>query len=435
MQAASAEKAPRTAGSTARKLALAGLVAVATTVMLAAWINSAIHSIFLAWDFPVFYIAARMPLGHLYDPAAFAAFWQQQLQPLGVVHWAPYVRPAVFAVLTRPLGLLPYRTAFLLWVVAGGCAYAACLLILIRRFDLPAFSVPAFVGYFPFAAGLVSGQDNCVFLLAVIAGWLLLEAERDWLAGIVFGCCLYKYNLILLVPLLLVLKRRFRALTSFVAVGAVLLAFSAALSSPRQYLDVLINIRKLVPDFSPVGLRGATAVAGIPWSYPLLVIAVLVTCIWLMRHLPLCEALCVAIVGMLLISPYVTWYDSTLLLLPISLLISRSDFTLRMLCILVLVLQQLWRSDRGPIEITPAIVGLVLLGYFFVLARRGRHKLIAGSSIATMTVSQSSPSLAGRLDSLWREPGVSSWLAQAVQEMEARGHEWLGDRLQEFRSK
>src|SRR5579864_4838123 len=105
MQAASAEQAPGARNSARRKLALAALVAAGTAVMLWAWVYSGLHSIFLAWDFPVFYIAARIPLDHLYDPVAFAAFWQQHLQPLGSVHWAPYVRPPVFAVLTRPLGL------------------------------------------------------------------------------------------------------------------------------------------------------------------------------------------------------------------------------------------------------------------------------------------------------------------------------------------
>ena len=370
MPATSSERAQEPRTSLGRKVALFAMIAAGTAVMVGAWINSALHSIFLAWDFPAFYIAARMPLGHLYDPAAFSAFWQQHLQPLGSAHWAPYVRPAVFAVFTRPLGLLPYRTAFLLWVIAGVGAYALCLAVLIRRLHLPGFVIPAYVGFFPFAAGVVSGQDNCVFLLAMIAGWLLLEAEQDWLAGIIFACCLYKYNLILLVPLLLVLKRRFRALASFAITGALLAGASVALASPRQYLDVLVNIRKLVPNFSPVGLRGVAALAGVSWSYPLLAIVVLLVCVWLMRQLPIRESFCIAIVGMLLISPHVAWYDSTLLLIPISLLLSRSDFNLRIVCLLILVFQQLWRTDRGPIEVTPAIVGLLLLGYFTVLALR-----------------------------------------------------------------
>ena len=376
MQSTSAENTASMQGVIWRKLAMIVLVGTGTAVMVAAWIYSALHSVFLGWDFQAFYIGARMPLAKLYDPAAFYAFWQQHLQPLGVVHWSPYMRPAVFALLARPLGLLPYRTAFLLWVILGACAYAACLAILIRRFRLPAMIVPAFVGFFPAAGGLVSGQDNCVFLLALLVGWVLLEAKQDWLAGILFGVCLYKFNLVLLVPLLLVFKRRFRALASFAILGGLLATISVSLASPGQYLELLINIRKLVPSFAPVGLRGATAAVGIPWSYPLLAVAVLVACVWLMWQLPIRESFCVAIIGVLLISPYVTWYDSTLLLLPISLLISRSDFILRILCLLVMVLQQLWKTDRGPIEVTYAAAGLLLLGYFILLALRHRKGAI-----------------------------------------------------------
>ena len=373
LPAASAEQAsPGIRSSMSRKLALTAMVVAGTAVILAAWIKSAMHSIFLAWDFPVFYIAARIQIDHLYDPAAFATFWQQYLQPLGSVHWAPYVRPAVFAALTRPLGLLPFRTAFVLWALAGACAYAGAVLILMRRFRLPAIMIPAYVGFFPAVTGLVSGQDNCMFLLAVLTGWLLLEAEQDWLAGIVFGCCLYKYNLILLVPVLLALKRRFRALLSFAILGGLLATASMALAPTSEYVGLLIHIRKLVPDFSPAGLLGAATAVGIPWSYPLLAAAVLVACVWLMHRLALREAFCVAVIGMLLMSPYVTWYDSTLLLLPVSLLISRSGLVARMLCMVALVLQQFWRTDHGPNETTPAIAGLVILGGLMLIAWRRR---------------------------------------------------------------
>ena len=370
MQATSVENTAAPQGTLKRKLAMIALVGAGTAVMVAAWIYSGLQSKLLGWDFPVFYIAARMPLGHLYDPAAFSAFWQQNLQPLSVAHWAPYVRPAVFAVLTRPLGLLPYRAAFLLWVIASSCAYAVCLAILIRRFHLPALVVPAYVGFFPVAAGIVSGQDNCLFLLAVITGWLLLEAEHDWLAGIVFACCLYKYNLILLIPVLLFLKRRFRALTSFAILGGLLAAASAALASPGQYIDLLINIRKIVPEFTPAGLSGAATAVGLHWSYPSLAIAVLITCVWLMRRLPFTPAFCVAIIGMLLISPYVTWYDSTLLSLPITVVIASGETALTVVGICVLLLQPLWSTGRAPIYFTPAVVGLLLLAYFIAIALR-----------------------------------------------------------------
>ena len=37
-----------------------------------------------------------------------------------------------------------------------------------------------------------------------------------------------------------------------------------------------------------------------------------------------------------------------------------------------LVLQQLWKTDQGPIEVTYTAAGLLLLGYFTVLAWRHR---------------------------------------------------------------
>lgn len=364
MQAAAPEKSATTNGATWRKVVLVLLVAAATAIVLGAWLSSGLKSPFLAWDFSVFYIAAHMPMRLLYSPDAFAAFWRHDLQPLGVRHWAPYVRPSIFALMSRPLGMLSFWNAFAVWGCLSLCAYSASVAILIRRFRLPAFVVPAYAGFFPAIVGLISGQDACIFLLLVLVGWLLLEGRQDWLAGLIFALCLYKYNLILLVPVLLVMKRRFRALAWF-GLGGVLLAVSSVwLASPREYVDLLINIRRIVPDFTPVGLRGFGTAIGLPWCYPVLALIVLIGCCWLMKRLPLTEAFCVAIVGMLLISPYVTWYDSTLLALPIAVLFVRSGTIMRVTFLAILVIQPLWVDSGGPITFTHAVVELFILGYF-----------------------------------------------------------------------
>ena len=373
MQAAAAETDATTGRAIWRKVALVALVVTGTAIILGAWLNSALQSRFLAWDFTGFYIAARVPMHLLYSPKAFAAFWHSDLARLGARHWSPYVRPSIFAVLSRPLGTLPYWRAFLVWGVAGFCSYAACVAILVRRFRLPAYIVPAYASFFPAIVGLTSGQDACIFLLLVIIGWLLLERRQDWLAGLIFALCLYKYNLILLIPVLLVMKRRFRALASFATGGALLAATSVALASPREYLDVLINIRRILPDAFPVGLRGFAEAIGLPWSYPVLAVIVLAMCCWLMKRLPLTEAFCTAIVGMLLIAPSIAWYDSTLLVLPIAVVFGRSGTAVRVVCLLILVMQWLWVNAGGPIAVTHAAVELFILGYFTLYALQLRR--------------------------------------------------------------
>src|SRR5438270_2200392 len=86
-----------------RKIAAGVLVAIATAIVLGEWVLSAWSSRQVGWDFPVFYIAGHLPSSLLYSRDAFAAFWQQHLAPIGVLHWAPYVRPPVFSLLLRPI--------------------------------------------------------------------------------------------------------------------------------------------------------------------------------------------------------------------------------------------------------------------------------------------------------------------------------------------
>jgi hypothetical protein len=367
MQAtAESAKSGRRGTELGRRIVAATAVAVATIALLAAWIDSAVKSRYLGWDFSVFYTAARIPLSQLYNPAALSMFWQQHLQPIGVERWAPYIRPSVFALVSRPLGMLPYGEAFLVWLIAGFCAFVASIAILIHRFNLPGYMVLVFCGFYPTMAGLVSGQDNCLFLLVILGGWLLLLSNREWLAGAVLGCCLYKYNLMLLVPLLLIFKHRFRALTSFTVVGGLLAAFSVVLASPNQYFSLLMNIRKLVPESSPVSLFGTAHVGSLPWLYPLSAAVVLIATFWLMVRLPLTEALCIALIGTLLVSPYVAWYDSTLLMLPIAAVLARAGLAVRLICLASMIIQPLWRNSGGSIDITYSLAGLFLLAYFTV---------------------------------------------------------------------
>src|SRR5947209_532735 len=102
-------------------------------VVLYCWTMLEIHSHQLGWDFPVFYIAAHLPVSSLYNGDAFARFWQEHLRPVGVPHWAPYIRPSLFSLPLRPLRYLPYYWALAIWLSGGLAVYFAAVLTLIRR--------------------------------------------------------------------------------------------------------------------------------------------------------------------------------------------------------------------------------------------------------------------------------------------------------------
>lgn len=142
-------------------------VAVTTAIVIYGWLALALKSPqSKGWDFPVFYIAAHLPTQLLYNHSAFAAFGRQHLLPLGVHYYPPfYIRPAVFSVLYRPIMAMAYWHAFWVWAAAGLSAYLASVLILIRRFRLPGFLLPAYAVFFPALMGIMSGQDIGGYLL------------------------------------------------------------------------------------------------------------------------------------------------------------------------------------------------------------------------------------------------------------------------------
>jgi hypothetical protein len=352
-----------------RKIMAAPFAAFAAAIIIWGWGIAILNAKSqLGGDFPVFYIPAHLPIDQLYSPKAFDAFWKTHLAPLGVIHWAPYVRPAVFSLFLRPLALLSYPNALQLWLGGGALAYLAAVAILLVRFRLPVFLILPYAAYFPAMAGIITGADISIYLLALSISLALLERGRDGLAGCALTLCLCKFNLFLLVPVVLLFHRRFRAFTSF-AVGTVVVAASSIALTPSigAYLTIIRNAPAIAGGFYPVGLRGFSVAIGQPWCYPWLAAAVLVLCCWLFTRLPLVESLCVAVTGGLLVVPYVTWYDSTLLALPLAVAYAKGGKFVRTVCVAVLIGIPLWVRGggyNGPMGFTHVAVEAFLLGYF-----------------------------------------------------------------------
>jgi hypothetical protein len=368
-----------------RKFAVGLIIAIGTAIVIALWVLSAWSSTQIGWDFPVFYIAGRLPIKLLYSRTAFAGYWQHHLAPLGVPHWAPYVRPSVFSFLLCPLATLPYFQALCVWLAAGLAAYFAAIGLMIRRFRLPGLLLTAYAGFFPAIAGTLSGADATFFLLAMVIALLLLERNRDALAAIALTACLCKFNLVLLVPVLLVLHRRYLALCSL-AVGGISVAAASTYFTPvSEYFTAIIGAQRNTPGFYPVGLRGFSVAIGQPWLYPALSVLALLFCCWLMKRLAITEGFCVAVTGALLISPYVCWYDSTLLALPLAVIFARSGLQIRVACTAILVAMPLWThggGNNGPIGFMHVSVETLILTYF-ANAHRIQVKVSHPSAAAT----------------------------------------------------
>jgi hypothetical protein len=120
------------------------------------------------------------------------------------------------------------------------------------------------------------------------------------------------------------------------------------------------------------------------------------------------EAFCIAITGTLLVSPYVTWYDSTLLALPLAVVFARSAMAMRVACVAVLVAVPLWRhggGNNGPIGFMHVGVELLILAYFVHAALGSRSSLPTGLA-ATSRKLRGEVSGTDHLESSTRKPRV-----------------------------
>ncbi len=268
------------------------------------------------WDYSQFYIAGSIPLESLYDRDVYEGFASRELAPVGVTYFPPYVRPAVFALPLKAFSPLSFFTARAVFFALQFVCYLVVLRLSFQRFGARVGILPLFALSYPALMGIITGQDPHTIALLAFGGLLLLEKNRDVVAGLLWSLCLYKFNLSLGLPLLLLVRGRYRALGSFVAGGAVLAGGSMLLAPPSEYLALLGDIERYTIEFSPangIGLRAIALTLGIDWLYPAGAALVCGSGVVLLRRASLPVAYVLAILGSAVCSYHVNWYDAAIL--------------------------------------------------------------------------------------------------------------------------
>ncbi len=202
-------------------------------------------------DFTIYYTAGtmvRQGMGpNLYDDAKQFEV-QQRFAPQVATRLAalPFNHPPFEALLFVPFSLFPYRTAYLLWMLAN-LAMLVALPILIRpcvpataAWPSPVWSTLS-LAFFPVFFALFQGQDAILLMFLYGLAFVALRKQRLVSAGAWLGCGLFKFHLILPFLFLLLiqqktLQRRGRILFGFGLVGAFLGAVSFATVGMRQML-------------------------------------------------------------------------------------------------------------------------------------------------------------------------------------------------------
>ncbi|HVO97391.1 MAG TPA: glycosyltransferase family 87 protein [Bryobacteraceae bacterium] len=175
-------------------------------------------------DFAALYAGATLAgTPDLYSRSANEALIQSTTG--GIMKSVMYTRPPFYAVLLKPLASLPYLVAYGIFC----CLSIASILWFVIRFSKECEALPLCASFsIPVAAFLPQGQDAPLLLMFTGASILLTRRRRDFLAGAVLSLCAIKFHLFLLLPLLLLVKKRWRILAGAAAGTATLALIGVA---------------------------------------------------------------------------------------------------------------------------------------------------------------------------------------------------------------
>jgi len=141
----------------------------------------------------------------------------------------PYFHPPYYTLLIAPLAYLNYRDAYFGMAALNVILAAALIVLLIRTSEnvhgkaaLVAAAMTA--GFFPLFVTVLQGQSDLVVLLPLAAAYAAWAKGRLGWAGAFGALALAKPQLVLLIPVLFLARRAWRALAAY---GAVVLGLAA----------------------------------------------------------------------------------------------------------------------------------------------------------------------------------------------------------------
>ncbi|HKM86483.1 MAG TPA: glycosyltransferase family 87 protein [Terriglobales bacterium] len=224
-------------------------------------------------DFPDRYAAARMVLegyGHqLYD---FHAQEQFQIRYAGRIG-EYYIHPPFGTLLFLPICFWSLKTAYLLWCIlnVGVLAYTAIVFQrhVFKRFDCRVL-LPLFFLFPPVLIGFLQGQDSLLLLLIMTLAVVELRRDRNFTAGCLLGCGLFKFHIVFTLIVLVASLRRKGLLRGFALVFVTLLVISVGISGwafLTAYPRFLMSLSSLplanIHPAAMANIRGLVSVSGV----------------------------------------------------------------------------------------------------------------------------------------------------------------------------
>lgn len=183
-------------------------------------------------------------VGQLFDATSYSSLLHGIFPRLANHNWS---YPPDILLFIWPLALVRYLTAYVLWCVVGFAIYLAVAgRHAARARDMAFLAVcPAVV------LNLFAGQNGFFTAALLIVGLSLLD-RRPLLAGVCIGLLTIKPQLGLLIPIALILARRWRVMASATATVAMLFALTSAifgLSVWTEYFTLAVPFQRQVMDY------------------------------------------------------------------------------------------------------------------------------------------------------------------------------------------
>ena len=281
-----------------------------------------------------------------------------------------FVSPPFVALLYAPLAGLSYVASAVVWTLLSVAMLLAALKL--ARPLAPNISAPRWrmvvlvcLASQPVLELLGGGQDSAFSLLVWVAGTRLMLARRDVFAGVVFALGLCKPQLFVLVPVVLLIQRRYRSLAAFTSVANVLALISVGMvgadgvrnwlalpfrDAYREAVQVgqawkMQGLPSFITSLMPPGLTREAEVAGLLAAGIVLVLFV-TSC----RRWPTSRGdagmWAFAALTTVLASPHLVVYDLVLLLPAVLYLLERQDVsTVRVALFALFVIT--WMAPAG----------------------------------------------------------------------------------------
>jgi alpha-1,2-mannosyltransferase len=294
----------------------------------------------LGRDFLNFWMGARSVFGDgpaaWFDAATYNAALRDMLGAPYPEHFWSY--PPHVLLFIWPFGLMPYLPAYIAWCVTGVALYLLACSGAVTRQQL------LFLAVAPGVAVCIFFGQNGFFTAALLIGGLVCLDRRPVLAGVLFGILTIKPQLGLLLPVILVLERRWVTIVSAIATVAVLIVATAMLFGWNVWIEFW---QKVVPQQQWLTAHGGGLLfvmvssvfygarlmhlpLAVAWALQAitsaLAVAAVVWCYWKRRDPALSLGLLVT--ATFLVTPYILNYDMVVFGFVVARLRERDDNTM-----------------------------------------------------------------------------------------------------------